>query len=194
MKWELKEIRQETNHKFLNFFTLEYLVDNKPYSYFMASRKSKDSLYAICKSNRPDGVLIPCYYIDKNNEVSILLTSQFRPAVNRIITSIPAGLIDGDEDIFECAKREALEEVGVVIEDLELLCPPSFSSTGLSDEANAVVLARIVEFKNNSLEEFEDISSRLVSLKEIKNMYDDDRYSIPTNVRLIIKYLLERFK
>ena len=64
----------------------------------------------------------------------LLITSQFRPALNRIVTSIPAGLVDPKDDIFGCAKREALEEGGVIIDNLELICPASPTSSGLSDE------------------------------------------------------------
>lgn len=198
MKWTLKDIRQETNHKFLNFFTLLYEVEDEKgkrnYEYFMASRRNKENLYALSKSTRPDGVLIPCYYIDKDNKISIILTKQFRPAVNSYVTSIPAGLLDEDEDIFLAATREAKEEAGVDITDLELLCPPSFSSTGLADESNAIVLGRITSFSDNHLEEFEDISFKLVKLKDVEEMLDDPNYSVPTNIRLIIKYLLLRFK
>ncbi len=66
MKWTLKEVIQETNHPFLNYFTLVYDVE-KPdghhtYSYYMASRRSKDELICQTKDiSRPDGVVIPLY-------------------------------------------------------------------------------------------------------------------------------------
>lgn len=194
MKWNLKDIIQETNHPYLNFFTLVYEVDGKEYTYFMASRHNKDTLYALHHTKRPDGVIIPCYYIDENKQVSLLITSQFRPALNRIVTSIPAGLVDPDDDLFGCAKREALEEGGVIIDNLELICPASPTSSGLSDEVNSVVLGQIVEFKENRLEEFEDISVKLIPLKEIKKMLEDEQYFFALNVRLLLKYLLLRFK
>ena len=193
MKWNLKDIIQETNHPFLNFYTFIYEVgdgsDIKNYSYYVASRHKKEELYALHKSNKPDGVLIPCYYIDENKEVSLLITSQFRPPLNRVVTSIPAGLIDENEDIFTAAKREALEEGGVVIDNLELLAPASSTSSGLSDEVNCIVLGRIVSFAKPHKEEFEDINVKLIPLKELEKMLDDEQYFFAMNVRLIIKYL-----
>ena len=198
MNWKLIDVIQETNHPYLNFYTLVYEVsdngEKKEYKYFLASRKKKDELYALTKNERPDGVIIPCYYVDKVGEISLLITSQFRPALNRIVTSIPAGLLDDGDDVFSCAKREALEEGGVVIDNLELLVPTSPTSSGLSDEVNAVVLGQIVDFKDNHLEEFEDISIKLIKLKEVEKMLDDPSYFFAMNVRLIIKYLLLRFK
>ena len=193
MKWTLKDIIQETNHPFLNFFTLVYEVEKdgikKPYSYFMASRHKKEELYALTKNKRPDGVLIPCYYINEKKEIFLLITSQFRPPLNRVVTSIPAGLMDEGDDVFSCAKREALEEAGAIIDDLELICPPSSTSSGLSDERNSIVLGRIVEFKENILEEFEDISMKLIKLEDVNKMMEDDNYFFALNVRLLIKYL-----
>ena len=145
--------------------------------------------------SRPDGVTIPLYYVDEEGKVSVLLTSQFRPAIGRRVTSIPAGLLDeGDTDIKEAARREALEEAGAVIADLEVLAPTGTTSSGLSDETNAIVLGRIVSFKEKNLEDFEDIDSRLYSLDEVKEMLKDDKYLFALNVRLILLYLLERFK
>lgn len=69
MKWTLVDIIKETDHPFLNFYTLKYEVkedngDIKQYQYFLASRHNEDELYALKRTNRPDGVVIPCYYKD----------------------------------------------------------------------------------------------------------------------------------
>ena len=166
------------------------------YEYFMATRHDKDHILPLTKDySRPDGVTIPLYYVDEEGKISILLTSQFRPAVGRRVTSIPAGLLDEDDtDILEAAKREALEEAGAIITDLEVLAPNGTTSSGLSDETNAVVLGRIVSFKEKNLEAFEDIDSRLYGLDEVKEMLKDDKYFFALNVRLMLLYLLERFK
>ena len=198
MNWKLKDIIQETDHPYLNFFTFVYEISDgekiKEYRYYVASRHKKDKLYALHHSSRPDGVLIPCYHINDKGEVSLLITSQFRPPLNRVVTSIPAGLLDEGDDLFSAAKREALEEGGVIIDELELLAPASSTSSGLSDEINAIVLGKIVGFANNKLEEFEDIKTRLIPLDELVNMLDDPTYFFAMNVRLLVKYLSLRFR
>lgn len=197
MEWKLVDIKQETNHPYLNFFTFIYEIKDgeqiKQYSYYVASRHSKDKLYALHHSNKPDGVLIPCYHIDENGKVSLLISSQFRPALNRVVTSIPAGLVDEGENLFDTAKREAMEEGGVIIDELELLAPASSTSSGLSDEINAIVLGKVVGFTESKKEEFEDIKTRLIPLNELVRMLDDDKYFFAMNVRLLVKYLSLRF-
>ena len=198
MEWKLIKVIKETNHKFLNFYTLIYEVkedngDIKKYEYYLASRHNEDELYSLKRNNKPDGVMIPCYHIDKEGNISILITSQFRPALNRVVTSLPAGLLDEGDDLFSAAKREAKEEGGVIIDNLELLCPTSPTSSGLSDEVNAVVMGQIIDFDNKQLEEFEDIKVKLVRLEEIKEMLKDEKNFFALNVRLLLNYLILRF-
>lgn len=198
MNWKLKDIKKETNHPFLNFYTVTYEVDKNgtkyDYSYFMSSRHEKGQL--VCETDdtsHPDGVLMPLYYINpKTNEISLLVTKQFRPALNKYVSSFPAGLIDGDEDIETTAHREAMEEAGVTIDDLELICPPSPTSSGLTDELNAIVMARITGFANKNLEKFEDINTELVPLKDIEQYMDNHFFAM--QIRLVIKYILLKFK
>ena len=202
MEWKLKDIIQETNHPYLNFFTLVYEVskDGKKseYRYFLASRHSKETLLAKCHDfSKPDGVLIPLYYINpEDKQIYFLLTRQFRPAVGSYVTSLPAGLADKDDkDSFEVAKREALEEAGAIISDLELISSPSPTSSGLSDEIDSIVLARIERFETSSLEEFEDIKTNLYPLEEVKKMLNDREHCLfPLTIRLILLYLIERFQ
>ena len=43
----------------------------------------------------------------------VILVRQFRPAIRQVLTEIPAGLLDReDEDALACAARELFEETG----------------------------------------------------------------------------------
>ena len=203
MRWSYLSADQDTHHRFLNLYTLHYEVtkddgSKAPYEYYVASRNSLKSLKAKKPDfSRPDGVIMALYYVDpETKEVSILINTQFRPALGAYMTSFPAGLLDPeDEDDTVAAIREAKEESGVEITDLERLVPPSPTSSGLSDEIDSLILARIVRLGKSRLEDFEDIKSRLVPLKDIPAMLSDtDRYVIPLPARLTLLYLLERFR
>ncbi len=74
----------------------------------------------------------------------ILLVRQFRWPVfqsghHRLLTEAVAGRLDGD-DAETCARREALEEAGVAVTDLRLVCDV-FSSPGVVNERVAMFLA-----------------------------------------------------
>lgn len=197
MEWKLKNIIQETDHKFLNFFTLEYEVTQngitRPYSYFMASRHDKEHLLAKTKQyGRPDGVIMALYEKGRDG-ISVLLTSQYRPAIGTYLTSFSAGLLDEGDDVISAAKREAEEEVGLLIDNVEVLAPASPTSSGLSDECCAIVLGEIVGRVSARLEENEDITSTMVPLKDIPGILKDPCRVVPLNVRLALLYLLSRF-
>lgn len=201
MKWKLNKVTQETNHPFLNFFTLTYEVTSddgktKTYDYYMTSRRSKDELLVNSYNFvKPDGIVIPLYYKDKDGKIFILLTKQFRPSVGRYLTSFVAGLVDSsDKNIEEVIKREAKEEAGAIVADIEILSSPAPTSVGISDEINMVALARIDHFESNKLEEFEDISVKLYDLDTIKKMLNDSNYLFPVNIRILLLYLFKRFE
>lgn len=191
MDWILERVEQETEHRFLNFYTFHYRVDGKPYPYFVASRHAKEGLFALNEHTRPDGVLILA--LKQDPEPSVLLIRQFRPPLGRKVIEVPAGLCDeGDADVVASAKREANEETGVRLCDVRLLCPPSPTSSGLSDEMVAVVVGTVDSLGENHREQFEDIEARFVPLKDIPTLLQDESNFIALNVRLALLYLLAK--
>ncbi len=200
MKWKVSSIEKETEHRFLNFYIVHYKVEKdseeKDYTYFLASRNEDEKDLRIYREeyDRPDAVLIGCYTII-DGELYLLLEKQFRPALNREVISFPAGLMDKeDKDIKETARREVKEETGYDVSEIELLLPPSPTSEGLSDECNAVVLARLEKKGTDDKEEFEDIDSLLCSSSKVKEMLEDENCLFSNSARLLILYLLERFR
>ncbi len=196
MKWKLKDVSKDTDNRFLNYYTLRWDVDGKEHVYYMASRNDEAHLKPLTGDfDRPDAVMCPLYYVNpEDKEIYVLVTKQFRPAIGGIVYSMVAGLLDpGDASVEEAVRREALEEAGAIVEDTELLCPTSPTSSGLSDECNAMVLGRIKGFVHNDLEEFEDINTELVKLRDIKKMMDDPDKHFALMARLAYLYLYERF-
>jgi ADP-ribose pyrophosphatase len=64
----------------------------------------------------------------------VLLVKQFRPAVRRTLTEIPAGLLDVEgEDALTCAVRELFEETGYRHRTVEFL-GGYYPSAGFTDE------------------------------------------------------------
>lgn len=200
MKWEYKGCDKETEHRFLNFYTVHYSVTKddgeiKEYRYFVASRsEQKEGLRAFKQEyQRPDAVLIGTYTI-KDGKLYLLLAKQFRPALNHEVISFPAGLMDPeDKTVEETARREAQEETGYEVEDVEILLPPSPTSEGLSDECNSVVLCKIAHHGNDHQEEFEDIKAKLYSEDEVRDLLKCSTNIFSNSARLLILYLLERF-
>lgn len=72
----------------------------------------------------------------------VAMVEQYRHAVGRRLRELPAGILDiADEPELECAKRELLEEAGLVADEWEVLVD-LVTSPGFADEAVRVFLAR----------------------------------------------------
>jgi ADP-ribose pyrophosphatase len=72
----------------------------------------------------------------------VVLVKQFRPAVRRVLTEIPAGVMDVEgEDALTCAGRELLEETGFRHSAIEFL-GGYYASAGFTDEYVHVFWAR----------------------------------------------------
>ena len=195
MDWTLKRIEKETDHRFLNFFVFHYEVKKEgevtDYPYFLASRREKNDLQALTKKGLADGVIVCA--LTEEEDPSLLLIEVFRPALNDYVVEFPAGLTEGDASPLDTAVRETLEETGFVLKDVRLLCPPSPTSSGLSDELVAVVEGRIDAQSIRHLEDYEDISYRLVKLSKARDYFATCRHLVALNVRLIVERLLEKY-
>ena len=155
---------------------------------------AKEDLLVQTKDyGRPDGVLIVALKEDEAGP-SVLMIEQFRPSAGAFVLEFPAGLLDASDRSFtETAVREAKEETGVDLVDVKLLCPPSPTSIGLSDEMLAVVEGKVAAISSTHLEKFEDIHARFVPLSEARALLNDPHRLIALNVRLCLEILLERY-
>lgn len=139
--------------KFLRVFDLQYKEDAH---YFDATRRPLEDIAAIksdeeFKAMLPDAVTCVVILKIKNEAPKLLLTKEYRYPTGQFLLSPPAGLLDA-EDAYEAspilatAKREILEETGIVISEgdsLSVINPLLFSSPGMTDESNALVCAVI---------------------------------------------------
>ncbi len=75
---------------------------------------------------------------------NVVLVRQFREAVQRELVELPAGVIDGDEEPLETAKRELREETGYRGGSWEA-GPVYWATPGYSRELVYVFVARDVE-------------------------------------------------
>ena len=100
---------------------------------------------------------------------------------------------DTDKDIFETAQRETMEEAGVRIKNMEILCKTGSTSSGMSDETNAILLAEIDGEGHSSLETFEDIDAKIYSYEETERMLKDERCFFSDIARILLLYMMERF-
>lgn len=71
--------------------------------------------YSVVSFNHP--VII----VATDRENNLITIKEYRYALDRVMLTLPAGCIDGDEDPLQTAKRELLEETGYESEEFEYI-------------------------------------------------------------------------
>lgn len=87
----------------------------------------------------------------------VLMVNQYRHPVRRRMEELPAGLLDVDgEPALETAKRELAEEAGYAAETWHVLVD-TLTSSGMTDEAIRVYLARGLREVERDVQEHEEL-------------------------------------
>ena len=87
----------------------------------------------------------------------VLLVNQYRHPVRRRLDELPAGLLDVQgEPALETAKRELAEEAGYAADTWHVLVD-TLTSSGMTDEAIRVFLARDLHQVDRDVQEHEEV-------------------------------------
>ena len=151
--------------KYIKLYDLNYQNNDH---YYIASRRDENDL-AIKKDaeqlshSKPDGV--GCVLIVNGK---LYLNYEYRLPLGQYTLSVPAGLIEDDEDIFSAAKREIKEETGLTVQKMEMINPLMFSSPGFTDESNAMIAAYSddIRFTQKNCEETECFNGYILLSKD----------------------------
>lgn len=175
-----------TDNRFLNMYELQAVQrDGTKFPYQVASRaKTTEDLKAISGKNSADAVAIFAQYENK-----IVLIRQFRYPVGDYIYELPAGLIDGNETIYEAAKREMFEETGLSFVPKEspyLKNSSFFSSPGMTDETCSIVFGECFgEPTSANQEASEDIQVILADEAECRRILMEEKLDMRTTLLLL---------
>ena len=176
MKITKVDVLAKTN--FVSLYNIGYKnkVGNDK-SWVVASRKSKEeleNLYLENKKDEVDAVVLIAYH--KTYE-KLVIIKQFRVPINNYIYELPAGLVDNNESIEVCTKRELKEETGLDLVEInyEKSKMMMYPSPGMSNESIAFIyLTCDGEVSDKYLEEDEDIETVLVSRKRAREIINSN--------------------
>ena len=104
----------------------------------------------------------------------ICLVRQYRTALDRVTVEIPAGKLDPGEDPLTCAKRELLEETGMVADRMAFLTTLA-TTPGFTDERIHLYMATGLSFGPANPDEDEFLNVDLVPLDELIDAVLDGR-------------------
>lgn len=109
-----------------------------------------------------------------HSDGTVTLIRQPRPAIGALTIEIPAGRLSHGEDPAECARRELLEETGLIAGGISSL-GHIYPSPGVFDEKIHLFIAEDLQQGESAQEEFEDIRSFRIPLADAIAMATDGR-------------------
>ncbi|MBV8251853.1 MAG: NUDIX hydrolase [Chitinophaga sp.] len=107
-----------------------------------------------------------------DEEMNTYLVGQYRFPLNRFSWELPEGGGTFGEDPLDTARRELLEETGLVAREWEVLTRLD-TSNSVTDESAIVFLARGLEQQESTPEETEQLLVRKVPFEEAYRMVKD---------------------
>jgi ADP-ribose pyrophosphatase len=165
-------LKKLTDCKWINLFEVFYThKTTKERSWTMCSRKA----HPITDAAKADAVMIVATVKTEQGE-RLVVTKEFRVPLWDYEYALPAGLIDDGEDITETITREMKEETGLDIVKIHHISMPVYSSAGMSDESNHMVIVEAAGTPSNHLQHSdEDIEVLLMDAEEIKTLLASDK-------------------
>src|ERR1700722_3836780 len=118
--------------------------------------------------NHPGAVII-APFLNKN---TVVMMRQFRPALKKYIYELPAGTLDPNEKIATCARRELLEETGLLTKKLTKL-GSIYPVPGYSTEIIHVFKAEQLTLTQAQPEEYEVIETIPMTRSRVKKLFTE---------------------
>ena len=124
--------------------------------------------------------------IPLDNDLNTWLVGQYRFPLEEYSWEIPEGGCPFDEDMLAAAKRELLEETGIVAEKWTHLLK-IHTSNSVCNEVGHVFLAEDLNFKDAQPEETEVLHVKKVSLKAAYNLVMENKITDSISIAGILK-------
>ncbi|MGP1410895.1 MAG: NUDIX domain-containing protein [Peptoanaerobacter stomatis] len=175
MKPQIKTIKELATTKFLNMYDVDYvnkIGNSKKWTSVSRVSLKEYENRLLTHNTTTDAVLIAPYHIEKGK---LVLVKQYRVPLNHYIYEIPAGLVDNNEDIENCVKRELLEETGLELVEIKKVFKNIYLSPGITDECASLVFCTCKgDISYDHLQEDEDLTIHMYSQDEIDNIIKNE--------------------
>lgn len=139
--------------------------------------------------NHPGAVAVICV----TQENKMVMVRQYRKALQKAITEIPAGKLDAGESPENCAVRELEEETGIKAEKLTA-CDSFYTSPGFANEIVYVFKAEDLSAGEIEMDEDEFVERVDVTLHEAKEMIAEGEIHDAKTIYAVQYWEMEQLK
>jgi ADP-ribose pyrophosphatase len=166
----IHKIEQLTHEKWLNLFAATFEHNGHDGLWLFASRHPQPNA-----DRSADAVIIVPILRTANEPPRLVMVKEFRVPIGDYIFAFPAGLLDAGESIEDTARRELREETGLEVAAVRRVTQPLYSSSGLTDEAVAMVFvdAHLTPEALPKLDASEDLEVVLLDFAGVCRLCDD---------------------
>ncbi len=183
-KNKIESIEKIDGYNYLNAFVINYRDKaGNPKKWEMVSRGDENRLKDEHENQRvyTDAVSIFAHSKDRKK---VILIKEFRIIAGKYVYTLPAGVVDPNEDPNNTAIREFKEETGLDI-DIYKVTKPRFTSVGLSNERVSTAYGIFSgEISDEFLEAEEDITAFEVDVELAKDLMKNAEMTERTYVML----------
>lgn len=168
---KLQKLMKVKDGKYLKNYELTYL-----------NKKGNEKIYEIVsrkelKDESDLGQQISGISIIAYKDEKMLLLKEFRMGINKKIYNLCSGMIDTNETIEQCVKRELYEETGLQLKNIIKILKPSYSAVAITDtKTHLVFIEATGNFEDNTSDN-EEIEANFYTKDEIKVMLETEEFS-----------------
>lgn len=167
----LMKMEKVKDGRYLKNYELTYENKaGKEKRYEIVSRKELSSVAEI--GNHVSGVSIVATSNDK-----LLLLREFRMGVNKYIYNLCAGMIEEQESIEECIKRELYEETGLSVKQFGDILPPSYAAVAISDVKTYIAFVEAEGGFEDHSSDNEMIEANFYTREEVAKLLQTQEFS-----------------
>ncbi len=157
--------------KYLKNYEITYLnKSGKEKKYEMVSRRELTGIEDI--GGKSSGVSIVATCGEK-----MLLLHEFRMGVNKTIYNLCAGMLEPEESIEDCIKRELYEETGLKVKKIKKILPPSFAAVAISDTTTYIAFVEAEGTFEDHTSENEQIQACFYTRQEVSRLLESEPFS-----------------
>lgn len=158
--------------KYLKNYELTYLNKvGKEKKYEIVSRKELRNLEDLGAKSSGVSIVV-------RREDELLLLREFRMGINRTVYNLVAGMIEDDETVEECVRRELFEETGLSLVRITSVLPASYAALAITDVKTQIVFAQVEgTLENQHTSVNEEIEAKFYTREEVKILIETEDFS-----------------